>query len=40
MAYLEAPDDVPGAIAKKVKVTIPAKYVTDYELPTADDGTD
>jgi len=40
MAYLEAPDDVPGAIAKKVKVTIPAKYVTDYELPTADDGSD
>jgi hypothetical protein len=40
MAYLESPDDVPGAIAKKVKVTIPAKYVTDYELPTADDGTD
>ena len=40
MAYLEAPDDVPGAIAKKVVVTIPAKYVTDYELPTADDGTD
>jgi hypothetical protein len=40
MAYLEAPDDVPGAIAKKVVVTIPAKYVTDYELPTADDGSD
>lgn len=40
MAYLESPDDVPGAIAKKVKVTIPAKYVTDYELPTADDGID
>ena len=40
MAYLESPDDVPGAIAKKVVVTIPAKYVTDYELPTADDGTD
>lgn len=40
MAYLESPDDVPGAIAKKVKVTIPAKYVTDYELPTTDDGTD
>lgn len=40
MAYLEAPDDVPGAIAKKVKVTIPAEYVTTYELPTSDDGTD
>lgn len=33
MAYLESPDDVPGIIAKKVKVTIPASYVTTYEIP-------
>lgn len=31
MAYLESPDDVPGADIKKVNLTIPAKYVTDYE---------
>jgi hypothetical protein len=41
MAYLEAPDDVPGAIAKKVKVTIPADYVTTYDLASITDyGTD
>jgi hypothetical protein len=40
MAYLESPDDVPGAIAKNVTVNIPSSYVTTYELPSSDYNTD
>jgi len=40
MAYLENPDDVPGVEGKKVKITIPAKYVTDYDLDSFGPGTD
>jgi hypothetical protein len=32
MAYLESPDDVPGAEIKKVAVTIPAEYISTYDI--------
>lgn len=33
MAYLESPDDVPGADVKRVTLNIPASYITNYEIP-------
>lgn len=37
MAYLESPDDVPGAEAKKVILKIPAEYITNYEIDSSGD---
>jgi len=36
MAYLENPDDKPGAESKKVSVIIPAKYVDTYNVKPSD----
>jgi len=37
MAYLEAPDDVPGVEGKKIVLKIPAEYVTTYDLSSTYD---
>lgn len=36
MAYLETPDDVPGAEPKKIKLIIPKRYVTTYNVSAKD----